>query len=143
MRGKTAAFAVAVCLVTGGSLATATPASATVDPPGGTWDHTWHTTDASPYGGTVYVEEYGDVVEVCDTAADGYNANAWVYQSTGTYYVITTSGGNGSCATARASDGVGYHNLPENETFHVNVYTCNNPDAPCAYQSDHTFLNDN
>ncbi|WP_146073723.1 hypothetical protein [Amycolatopsis sp. CA-126428] len=57
-----ARFPISATLRAGG-----TSASATVDPPGGSWDHTWTTTDADK-GGTVYVEENGDVVSVCDTA---------------------------------------------------------------------------
>lgn len=120
---------------------TATSASATVDPPGGSWDHTWTTTDANK-GGTVYVEENGDVVSVCDSFADGLAARARVsvQQSSGAYlerYTLVASGGLGSCATARASDG-GTHDLPEHVSIGVTVYL--GPDFQHA--SDHYYLND-
>ena len=110
MRNKIAALVATTAFVAGGTLMTATSASAQVDPPGGSWDHTWKTTDAKQ-GGTVYVEENGDVVSVCDSAEDGLSARAdvSVQQSSGAYHVryqLVASGGVGSCATARASDGV-------------------------------------
>ncbi|OXM66332.1 hypothetical protein CF165_20295 [Amycolatopsis vastitatis] len=120
---------------------TATSASATVDPPGGSWDHTWTTTDANK-GGTVYVEENGDVVSVCDTAADGLSARVKisVEQTPNTWserYTLVASGGLGSCATARASDG-GSHNLPEGSSIGVTVYL--GPDF--QHDSTHSYLND-
>ncbi|PBC78156.1 hypothetical protein BX265_2917 [Streptomyces sp. TLI_235] len=69
MRHRIAALTAATVLLAGGALATATSASAAVDPPGGSWDHTCTAVD-SAHGGTVYVEEHGDVVSVCDSAAD-------------------------------------------------------------------------
>ncbi|WP_410612498.1 hypothetical protein [Amycolatopsis sp. lyj-109] len=120
---------------------TATSASATVDPPGGSWDHTWTTTDANK-GGTVYVEENGDVVSVCDTAADGLSARASisVQDGSGAYperYLLVASGGLGSCATARASDG-GTHDLPEHWNIGVAVYLGPNG----QHSSQHFYLND-
>ncbi|MFI5592428.1 hypothetical protein ACIA5G_45775 [Amycolatopsis sp. NPDC051758] len=141
MRNKIAALVATTAFVAGGTLLTATSASATVDPPGGSWDHTWKTTDANK-GGTVYVEENGDVVSVCDSFADGLAARARVsvQQSSGAYYeryTLVASGGLGSCATARASDG-GTHDLPEHVSIGVTVYL--GPDFQHA--SDHYYLND-
>ena len=143
MRNKIAALVATTAFVAGGTLLTATSASATVDPPGGSWDHTWKTTDADK-GGTVYVEENGDVVSVCDSAADGLSARAdiAVEESSvpGAYdtrYTLVASGGLGSCATARASDG-GTHDLPEHVSIGVTVYL--GPDFQHA--SDHYYLND-
>ena len=71
MRNKIAALAATALLLAGGALATASSASATENPPGGGgWDHIWFTKDANS-GGTLYVEEHGDIVELCDTASDG------------------------------------------------------------------------
>ncbi|MGW4061579.1 hypothetical protein ACWEGE_25085 [Amycolatopsis sp. NPDC004747] len=143
MRNKLAAVAATTVFVAGGSLMTATSASATVDPPGGgSWDHTWTTTDADK-GGTVYVEENGDVVTVCDTAADGLSARAdvRVEETSGNsyrfLYTVTAAGGLGSCATSKASDG-GVHDLPEHVNILVQVYL-----GP-HYQnsSPHYYLND-
>lgn len=141
MRNKIAALAATTAFVAGGTLLSATSASATVDPPGGSWDHTWYTTDAAK-GGTVYVEENGDVVSVCDSAADGLAARASisVQDSVGTYperYLLVASGGVGSCATARASDG-GKHDLPEHVSIGVSVYLGTN----FQHSSQHFYLND-
>lgn len=141
MRNKIAALVATTAFVAGGTLMTATAASATVDPPGGSWDHTWKTTDAAK-GGTVYVEENGDVVSVCDSAADGLSARAdvAVQSSSGQYdvrYHLVSSNGLGSCATARASDG-GTHDLPEHVNIGVTVFL--GPDYQHA--STHYYLND-
>jgi hypothetical protein len=143
MRNKIAALAATTAFIAGGTLMTATSASATVDPPGGSWDHTWTTTDSNK-GGTIYIEENGDVVSLCDTAADGLapRAEIAVEESSvpGAYdvrYRLTASGGLGSCATARASDG-GDHNLPEN--WNIGVHIGLGPNY--AHQSQHYYLND-
>ena len=141
MRNKIAALAATTAFVAGGTLLTATSASATVDPPGGSWDHTWYTTDADK-GGTVYVEENGDVVSVCDSDADGLSARAKVSveESPNVWrelYTLIASGGVGSCATARASDG-GTHNLPEGASISVVVYLGPN----FQHDSTHEYLND-
>ena len=143
MHNKIAALVATTAFVAGGTLLTATSASATVDPPGGSWDHTWKTTDANK-GGTVYVEENGDVVSVCDSAADGLSARAdiAVEESSvpGAYdtrYTLVASGGLGSCATARASDG-GTHDLPEHWNIGVTVFLGPNYQHP----STHYYLND-
>ena len=52
------------------SAASSAPAAPTYCKGAGTWDHVWTTTD-SANGGTVCIEEYRDIVYLCDTAADG------------------------------------------------------------------------
>lgn len=142
MRHKIATLAATTIVLACGSLATATSASATVDPPGGSWDHTWTTSDAKQ-GGTVYIAEYGDVVSLCDTAADGYAPRAEVFSEesiAGLYdlqYTLTASGGEGSCATSRASQG-GVHDLPEGRHISVTIYL--GPDRKA--QTTHIYLND-
>ncbi|MGA8112416.1 MAG: hypothetical protein WCA46_02000 [Actinocatenispora sp.] len=99
----------AMALAAAAILTTAGAASA-AEPPGGiVWDHTWSTT-----GVTVYVEEHGDIISVCDTSANGdaayvevYANYAWPYT-----YLMTATGGSGTCTTHRASDG-GKYNLDE------------------------------
>ena len=142
MRNKIAAVVATTAFVAGGSLMTATSASATVDPPG-SWDHTWTTTDAAK-GGTVYIQENGDVVSLCDTAADGLapRFDVSVEESTvpGAYdtrYTLTASGGFGSCLTTRASDG-GSHNLPENWNIGVGIWLGPN----YQHSSQHYYFND-
>ncbi|GGX92412.1 hypothetical protein [Streptomyces anandii] len=96
--GATALAAAATLMVSAGS------ASATTDP-GTTWDHTY---EAS--GVRVYVKEYGDVVSVCDTKANGHSAVVQVRDLDWPYnYEMTAGGGVGSCKSHRASDGAKYN----------------------------------
>lgn len=123
MRNKIAALAATV-LLAGGALATASSAWAS-DPGGGDdWDHVWTTSDAA-HGGTIYIQEHGDILMLCDTAADGYAPRAQIgYENAlgkQIYYTMTASGGNGSCITRRASDGAPY-DLPENTEIGVTIY---------------------
>jgi hypothetical protein len=127
---------VATALLTGGTFAAASAASATTPPPdGGSWDHVWTTSDDSPHGGTVSIEEYGDYVQLCDTAADGLTPHVTVSYPGGTY-TLTASGGNGSCTAAGAVDG-GSYNLPENDEIAVSVYLGSH-----QYETTHEYLND-
>lgn len=72
------------------------------------WDHTYRDT-----GVKVYVEERGDIVSACDTAADGYGVSVDVYPPGHLdKYTLTVTNGKGSCKTSRASQG-GLHNLEE------------------------------
>jgi hypothetical protein len=125
MRNKLAAIAATV-LLAGGVLATAPAASAAPLHPRSSnwWDHTWTTKD-SAHGGTVYVRENDDIVDLCDTAADGYAPRIHVsYQTPDSYqylYGLTASGGNGSCVEATATDG-GAFNLPENTNIEVEIW---------------------
>jgi len=144
MRTTIAAVAATVLLAGGGALAAASSASAATLPPpgGGSWDHTWTTTD-SLHGGTIYVDEHGDMVYLCDTAADGYAPRADIasQSSSGQYnsrYGLTASAGKGSCTGHTASEG-GVYNLPENDNILVNVWLGPNVGHD---GSDHVFLND-
>ncbi|MFF7879263.1 hypothetical protein ACH40F_14795 [Streptomyces sp. NPDC020794] len=142
MRHKIAALAATTAFLAGGALATATSASATVDPPSGGWDHTWTTTDSTP-GGTVYIAEYGDIVSLCDTDADGYAPRVQIASQNGSgaydiRYTLTASGGEGACVSARASQG-GVYDLPENTEIGVTIWLGPNRD----YQATHYYLNDN
>ncbi|MGV9351454.1 hypothetical protein ACWDSD_43495 [Streptomyces spiralis] len=93
---------------------TASPASAATPPDGIVWDHVW-----SAPGVTVYVEEHGDYVSVCDSDANGDSATATVWEVNGTVlyeqYTITVTSGAGSCVTRAASDG-GVYDLTEGST---------------------------
>lgn len=134
--------ATAAILITGGALAMAPQASAVTDPPGGdSWDHVYTTSD-SGHGGTLYIEEYGDFIELCDTKADGLapRADISVLQSDGNYklaYQLISSQGNGFCVSHQASDG-GVYNLPENTTIHVHIYLGPNG----ASQNNYNYSND-
>ncbi|WP_328616935.1 hypothetical protein OHS18_11265 [Amycolatopsis sp. NBC_00355] len=143
MRNKIAALAATTVFVAGGTLMTATSAWASVDPPSGGWDHTWTTTDGNK-GGTVYIEENGDRVSLCDTAADGYSPRVQIANEEGSVpgaydirYTLTASGGLGSCVSAGASQG-GVYNLPESTSIGVTIWL--GPDY--KYSSIHYYLND-
>ncbi|MCA1222514.1 hypothetical protein [Streptomyces sp. 8L] len=131
LRRTTTALA-AAALLAGGLLATATSASAS-DPGGGNdWDHIWTTADKA-HGGTVYIREHGDVVKLCDTAADGASPRINVDGA----YSLTAAGGNGACITRDASWG-GVYDLPEG--FTVNVFLTLGPNG--ADEADYSFVND-
>ena len=84
-------------------------------------DHTMHTGDAwgnvpgVDWSGTGYFNEYGDVVTICDKDADGYAVRMDVRLDTtsGPREYAFSVGGEGNCATKKASMGSTY-NLPEN-----------------------------
>lgn len=136
MRHKVVLMAAAVALLAGGGLFATSSASAATPV---TWDHVWYTSDAGP-GGTVYIRERGDVVTLCDTAADGYAPRVEVTYHVGTPepgYKLTASGGYGSCTTANASMG-GWKDLPENATINVKIYL----GPHNAYETKHSFVND-
>ncbi|MFI7072605.1 hypothetical protein [Micromonospora sediminicola] len=89
-------------------------AAASPEPPDSSWDHVF-----SAKGVTVYVEEYGDIISVCDSLANGYAATVFVESDGGTlFYSAKASNGAGTCTTHRASDG-GKYNLPEKWYYKV------------------------
>jgi hypothetical protein len=70
------------------------------------------------YGGTMWFNEYGDVVTVCDRDADGHSAELQVYTGEvyGTKRYLIRASGDGNCTTVKASMG-GAYNLPEDHTI--------------------------
>lgn len=139
MRNKIAVLAATV-LLAGGALATASSASANEAPPGGGgWDHIWFTSDANS-GGTLYVEEHGDIVQLCDSAADGYAPRASISDGTpqGTYTIVG-AGGFGACTTVMASDGAPY-DLPESQRIDVSIWL--GPTPVKGSETDTYFIND-
>ncbi|MEO3826310.1 hypothetical protein [Actinomadura sp. B10D3] len=92
----------AMALAAAATMATISNASA------GSWDHVY-----KAQGATVYVEEYGDIIKLCDSAANGHGAwiNVGDHNSSYTFSVA----GKGSCKTRRASMGTKY-NMAENKT---------------------------
>ncbi|MFE0511520.1 hypothetical protein [Streptomyces sp. NPDC058964] len=116
-------MAATTVIAAGGMLGTATSASATVDPPSDGWDHTWYTTDGH---GRVQVEEYGDLIDLCDMNADGKYPEAVINAFDGLGEIIDSftldaKGGSGSCAVSSASQG-GVHNIPEGTTVDVSIW---------------------
>ncbi|NIH82962.1 hypothetical protein [Amycolatopsis viridis] len=117
-----------VTLAAAGVLVPAGSASAMPDPPGDGWDHTF-----SELGVTVYAEEYGDRIAVCDTAANGASAvvNVWA----GPWKYEAVASGFGTCTTHRASEG-GRYNLPEG--VYVDLYY----KGDNGYATHSGFMND-
>ncbi|GAB3584164.1 hypothetical protein GCM10027445_59920 [Amycolatopsis endophytica] len=118
-------------LTAAGVLATAGSAAASPEPPGDGWDHTYR-----DLGVTVYVEEYGDRISVCDAEANGSSAQVNVWADGGWRYKAVVSNGNGSCVTHSASQG-GAYNLPEGayiELYYKGVST--------SYATKSSYVND-
>jgi hypothetical protein len=116
-RGSRAVAALLGAAALGALAVVSAPSAVAAEPPDGTsWDHTWTGT-----GVTVYVEEHGDVISVCDTSANSHSAWVTVDDITDniTGYKLTASGGKGSCATHQASQG-GRYDLRENNRIALN-----------------------
>ncbi|WTX01132.1 hypothetical protein OG216_47845 (plasmid) [Streptomycetaceae bacterium NBC_01309] len=113
------------------SAVAAPSASAGTDPVPTTWDHKY----TAP-GVTVYVKEYGDVISVCDSAANGYSAWVHVSEPYGPGYSMQI-GGYGSCVTRSASNG-GAYDLQENVQIGLNFIG-----AAAGTGAYKTFINDN
>ncbi|MGW0701315.1 hypothetical protein ACWD0A_18775 [Streptomyces sp. NPDC002867] len=85
-------------------------------------DHTMHTGDpfgsASGWSGEGYFNEYGDVVTICDKESDGYAVVMHVSldDAYGAEKYNFSVGGDGRCATRKASMG-GAYDLPENRNI--------------------------
>lgn len=131
--GRLAAGAMA--LATAAVMATAGTAFAGGPPDGINWDHTYKAT-----GVVVYVEEHGDIVSVCDTAANGHAAEVEVQDQAPEFYppdyTIRATNGKGSCKTAQASDGKTYDMY---EGDNVDLYFDGNTGT---YNHTAEFLND-
>lgn len=123
-------------------IAFATPSSAS-DPgdPGYPWDHVWTSYD-NVHGATVYAEENGDFIRLCDTAADGYSAHVdidygyqWegVWVDRGSFSLVV--GGNGSCVQSNFE----IHNIPEGDTVKLSIYTSDSffPHRDTWFVNDH------
>ncbi|MFI0721355.1 hypothetical protein [Streptomyces sp. NPDC021224] len=134
MRRKLAAL-VGTVLLAGGTLASATSASAaSAQPNADSWDHIWTTSD-SAHGGTIYIHEHGDTVRLCDTAADGATPRALVFWSSG-HYVLTAGGGVNHCIEVNAT--VPGADLPENTDIYVDIWRGPNQ----VDETNHVYFND-
>ncbi|MEV6668579.1 hypothetical protein ACFYY9_18810 [Streptomyces nigra] len=111
-------------------------------------DHTMHTGDAwgdvpgVSWSGEGYFNEYGDVVTICDTDEDGHAVRMDVRldSTSGPRQYAFYVGGNGNCATKKASMG-GAYNLPENRNigFRFCRWKNNVDESEC---NGYKFLND-
>ncbi|WP_329004043.1 hypothetical protein OHA18_11670 [Kribbella sp. NBC_00709] len=137
---RSATLLAAAVMLVGGALATAAPASAAPAPPDGSrWDHTFTSVDSN-HGATMYVEEHGDVIELCDSASDGYAARAIVSGNpslSGTLTYTMTSSGAGVCTVHTASQG-GAYDLPEVWTIYVKLWV----GTKYLGEKQYSFLND-
>lgn len=125
--------AAAAGIVSAAAIALASPAAAAQPAAVDGWDHIWYTTD-SAHGGTLFVNEHGDDVIVCDTARDGMSVRALLTWGT-EGEKLTTSGGYGNCVEARATYG---EDIPEHTTVYVSLWLGKN----YAYEKDTWFVND-
>lgn len=112
----------ATTMLVGGAFAAASPASASLAPPGGgSWDYRWVGTGLET-GAEVDVLKHGDVIDLCDTKADGMAPRAEVLYDLGGgiihHYFITNGNGYGTCVGHEASDG-GVYDLPEGYKIEV------------------------
>ncbi|WP_406094093.1 hypothetical protein [Streptomyces sp. NBC_01013] len=109
LRRRSAAALVGAAALAGLAAVTTSPATAAEAPTGINWDHTWNGA-----GVRVYVEEHGDIISVCDTAANGHAAFVTVVDSDLNidHYEAKVSTGKGTCVTHQASQG-GRYNLHE------------------------------
>ncbi|WP_432190311.1 hypothetical protein [Streptomyces sp. Tue6028] len=98
-----------------GVIAIASPASA-IDPGDGSWDHSFQSWNG---GASLYIEEHGDIIEVCDSAADGYSAHADISWNGGGYSL--TAAGAGNCTYSTAST----HDIPEGIRVDVTFWSGN------------------
>ncbi|MFD6281952.1 hypothetical protein ACFWFI_41310 [Streptomyces sp. NPDC060209] len=126
---RTAAALLGAAALTGLTTVTAPSAGAAIN-----WDHTYSGT-----GVKVYVEEHGDIITVCDTSANGHSAWVAVMDITDNidHYKLKASGGKGTCATHKASQG-GRYNLGEYSRIALNFEGgANNGSYYVSYVNDH------
>jgi hypothetical protein len=87
-------------------------------------------------GASVWFQEYGDKVTLCDTAKDGAAAVLSVeYPETVAVYRMK-EGGKGNCDTYRAGDG-GSHDLREGRTYTFRVCTTSGECNIARWKNDH------
>jgi hypothetical protein len=88
--------------------------------------------------GTMWFNEYGDVVTLCDTEADGKKVILHVALDNpyGADRYTSVVGGDGRCVTRKAAMG-GKYNLPENRK--IGFLICHYPTGNC---NANTWLND-
>ncbi|QIB44413.1 hypothetical protein [Streptomyces aureoverticillatus] len=115
-RRTVAALVGAAALATLGTVNAPTATAGPVPPGGSSWDHVWSGT-----GVKVYVKERGDIISVCDTAANGHSAWTTVDRLNPDVegYKMYARGGKGSCTSHSAAEG-GRYNLAEGGQYTLN-----------------------
>lgn len=136
MRNTIAAVLTSATLLAGAAIIAAPSASAAT-PQADWWNYTWYTSD-SHHGGTVYIRKNDDIVDLCDSYADGLAPRVDVSWPVGInvwqHYTLTAGGGYGSCVEATATNG---YDLPEGQTIRVSMGL--GPDF--KYQVNHSYTN--
>ncbi len=128
---RTGSIAVALGLTAAGTLMAAGPAQAADLCDAGRWDFCIETTDDNP-GGRMWVSMNGDVVQICDTDADGKRAVGNVYRGSRAagdavkVYTFYDGGNNSGCETRRAGMG-GKFNLIENRVYTFQICIDDDP----------------
>lgn len=120
-----------------GAIALAAPASAS-DPGGdGSWDHSFQSWNG---GASLYVEEHGDVIELCDSKADGYSAHATISWGAGAGQKFSLAvGGAGTCVESTAAT----HDIPEkSSTFSGRVDLAFWSGSTQSVNDIHYYIND-
>lgn len=126
---RTAAALLGAAALAGLTMATAPSATAATK-----WDHTYSGT-----GVKVYVKEHGDIITVCDTSKNGHSAWVAVMDNTDNidHYLLKASGGKGTCATHKASQG-GKYDLGEYSRIALNFEGAGgNGSYYVSYMNDH------
>ncbi|WP_432589112.1 hypothetical protein ABVG11_30300 [Streptomyces sp. HD1123-B1] len=115
-RRTVAALVGAAALAALGTMNAPTATAAPAPPGGSSWDHVW-----SGSGVKVYVKERGDIVSVCDTAANGHSAWTTVDRLNPDIegYKMYARGGKGTCTSHSAAEG-GRYNLAEGGQYTLN-----------------------
>ncbi|ARX84668.1 hypothetical protein SMD44_04119 [Streptomyces alboflavus] len=115
-RRTVAALVGAAALATLGAVNAPTATAGPVPPGGSSWDHVW-----SGAGVKVYVKERGDIISVCDTAANGHSAWTTVDRLNPDIegYKMYARGGKGTCTSHSAAEG-GRYNLAEGGQYTLN-----------------------
>ncbi|MFD5702202.1 hypothetical protein [Streptomyces lasiicapitis] len=115
-RRTVAALVGAAALATLGTVNAPTATAGPVPPGGSSWDHVWSGT-----GVKVYVKERGDIISVCDTAANGHSAWTTVDRLNPDVegYKMYARGGKGTCTSHSAAEG-GRYNLAEGGQYTLN-----------------------
>lgn len=128
-----------------GVAAAATALAVALPSPAMAADHTMYTGDVwgvFGHSGKATFDEYGDIVKICDIDADGYAVKMFVYRDElyGVKLYEFYRGGEGNCATRRASDG-GAYNLPENR--YIAFLFCRYKNGQESECKGYRYYNDN
>ncbi|NIH78572.1 hypothetical protein [Amycolatopsis viridis] len=118
---KTMLTAATLAVTAASALTITGTATATTDPPGGSYDHVY---TAEDHAAQIYVQERNDVIKLCDIRANGKPAHMDVFvegSSRNPVYTVDVKGGLGSCVTHSASQGKPYI-LPKGRRVYLHFW---------------------